>query len=140
MCPETDASRPTDNPDRIDYWLSACSTDAKKCATLIKKYGTSARNTKPNASRSNGSGHPQRLHTGTRDRRRQPKGRRAQSEAAPAPETPPRKPLPKVPEAPAAELKPQRLPSIQHFDQSQRTRKPPPDEDLTLSPLFPRHF
>ena len=40
MCPETDA-RAQLKSDRIDYWLSVGAQPTEKCATLIKKYGTS---------------------------------------------------------------------------------------------------
>ncbi|MBB3205641.1 small subunit ribosomal protein S16 [Rhodopirellula rubra] len=39
MCPETDA-RAQLKGDRIDYWLSVGAQPSEKCATLIKKYGT----------------------------------------------------------------------------------------------------
>lgn len=40
MCPETDA-RAQLKADRIDYWLSVGAQPTEKCATLIKKYGSS---------------------------------------------------------------------------------------------------
>lgn len=40
MCPETDA-RAQLKGDRIDYWLSVGAQPTDKCATLIKKYGSS---------------------------------------------------------------------------------------------------
>jgi len=103
MCPETDA-RAQLKSDRIDYWLSVGAQPTEKCATLIKKYGTSGTHIEAQRQALERLGHRKDYTPAPVTASPKPKVEEPKAEAAPAPETPAEEAAAKgAPEAPAAE-------------------------------------